>query len=108
VQPGNFAAKVQLPTYFSSVGIASCTFAVQVTFDCGINPVVRGWMRYQGAVYRSALRSLRRVDAYLPRLLRKRYKQLGQFKKVEACAYGAPIPRLFAERESTPTLRCSG
>jgi hypothetical protein len=27
---GKFAAKVQWPTYFSSVGVAGCTFAVHV------------------------------------------------------------------------------
>jgi hypothetical protein len=42
-----------------------------------INPVVRGWMQYYGAFHRSALLPLlRRINAYLMRWLRKKYKRL--------------------------------
>jgi RNA-directed DNA polymerase len=47
-----------------------------------INPVVRGWMRYYGAFYRSALYPLlARVNAYLMRWLRNKHKRLRGFKK---------------------------
>jgi RNA-directed DNA polymerase len=42
-----------------------------------INPIVRGWMNYYGAFYRSALdRLLRRINAYLVLWLQKKYKRL--------------------------------
>jgi RNA-directed DNA polymerase len=42
-----------------------------------INPVVRGWMQYFGAFYRSALYPLlARINAYLMRWSRKKYKRL--------------------------------
>lgn len=51
-----------------------------------INPIVRGWMNYYGAFYRSALyRLLQRINAYLVRWLRKKYKRLRGFKKARAC-----------------------
>ena len=44
-----------------------------------INPVVRGWIRYYGAFYRTALdRLLRRINAYLVRWLRRKYQRPGQ------------------------------
>lgn len=47
-----------------------------------INPVVRGWMQYYGAFYRSALYPLlARINAYLMRYLRKKFKRLRGFKK---------------------------
>ena len=47
-----------------------------------INPVVRGWMQYYGAFYRSALYPLlTRINAYLMRWLRKKYKRLRGRKK---------------------------
>jgi RNA-directed DNA polymerase len=64
-----------------------------------INPIVRGWMQYYGAFYRSALNSLlQRINAYLMRWIRKKYKRLRGFKKAKAaweratCRY----PRMFA------------
>lgn len=40
-----------------------------------INPIVRGWMQYYGAFYRSELLPpLRRISAYLMRWIRKKYK----------------------------------
>jgi group II intron reverse transcriptase/maturase len=51
-----------------------------------INPSVRGWMNYYGAFYRSALYPLlQRINAYLVRWLRKKYKRLRGFKKARAC-----------------------
>ena len=42
-----------------------------------VNPVVRGWMHYYGAFYRSALYPLLgRINAYLMRWLRNKYKRL--------------------------------
>jgi RNA-directed DNA polymerase len=50
-----------------------------------INPVVR-WMQYYGAFYRSALLPLlRRINAYLMRWIRKKYKRLAPAKKARAC-----------------------
>jgi hypothetical protein len=42
-----------------------------------INPRVRGWMNYYGAFYRSALHPLlARINAYLMRWVRKKYRRL--------------------------------
>ena len=39
-----------------------------------INPIVRDWMQYYGAFYRSAMYPLlSRINAYLMRLIRKKY-----------------------------------
>lgn len=41
-----------------------------------INPIVRGWMNYYGAFYRSALHGLlARINAYLLRWVRKKYRR---------------------------------
>jgi RNA-directed DNA polymerase len=41
-----------------------------------INPIVRGWMNYYGAFYRSALYGLlTRINAYLMRWVRKKYRR---------------------------------
>jgi RNA-directed DNA polymerase len=64
-----------------------------------INPVVRGWMQYYGAFYRSALLPLlRRINAYLMRWIRKKYKRLAPAKKARACweRLTTQYPRLFA------------
>jgi RNA-directed DNA polymerase len=51
-----------------------------------INPIVRGWIRYYGAFYRTALdRLLRRINAYLVRWLRRKYQRLRPTKKALAC-----------------------
>jgi RNA-directed DNA polymerase len=51
-----------------------------------INPIVRGWMQYYGAYYRSALYPLlQRINAYLVRWLRKKFKRLRALKKATAC-----------------------
>lgn len=42
-----------------------------------VNPIVRGWMNYYGAFYRSALTPfLQRINAYLMRWVRKKYRRL--------------------------------
>ena len=51
-----------------------------------INPIVRGWMQYYGAFYRTALYPLlQRINAYLVRWLRKKYRRLHGFRKARAC-----------------------
>ncbi|MFH9355358.1 group II intron reverse transcriptase/maturase [Kitasatospora sp. NPDC017646] len=50
-----------------------------------INPIVRGWMQYYGEFYRSALHPLlHRINAYLMRWIRTKYKRLRAFKKAHA------------------------
>jgi RNA-directed DNA polymerase len=64
-----------------------------------INPVVRGWMTYYGAFYRSALYSvLYRINTYLLRWLMKKYRDLRTWKKsVRALANAFQRqPRCFA------------
>jgi hypothetical protein len=47
-----------------------------------INPVVRGWMQYYAAFYRSALYPLlSRINAYLMRWIRKKYKAVAQHEE---------------------------
>src|SRR5699024_9234589 len=41
-----------------------------------INPIIRGWMAYYGAFYRSALYSLlARINGYLMRWIRRKYRR---------------------------------
>jgi hypothetical protein len=64
-----------------------------------INPIVRGWMRYYGSYYRTALDPLlARINAYLMRWIRRKYQRLRPFKKAEACwrRITRQQPRLFA------------
>lgn len=50
-----------------------------------INPIVRGWMQYYGAFYRTALHPLLlRINAYLMRFIRRKYRRLRPFKKAKA------------------------
>ena len=50
-----------------------------------INPVVRGWMQYYGAFYRSALYPfLQRINTYLMRWIRKKYKRFRRYRKAKA------------------------
>jgi RNA-directed DNA polymerase len=76
-----------------------------------INPVVRGWMQYYGAFYRSAmLPLLRRINSYLMRWLRKKYKRLRPPKAARACwkRVTAQYPRLFAHWAWVPYSWWSG
>jgi group II intron reverse transcriptase/maturase len=64
-----------------------------------INPIVAGWMQYYGAFYRSALLPLlARINSYLVRWIRKKYKRLQGKKKAMQCWRGATqrYPRMFA------------
>lgn len=64
-----------------------------------INPIVRGWMRCYGAFHRSVLRRLlARINTYLVRWLRKKFKRLKSFKKAEAAwqRVVSQYPRTFA------------
>jgi RNA-directed DNA polymerase len=72
-----------------------------------INPIVRGWMRYYGAFYRSALcQLLSRINAYLVRWIRKKYKRLRAEKKAIECWRGITerYPRLFAHWIWVPSV----
>lgn len=47
-----------------------------------INPIVRGWMQYYGAFYKTELYPLlRRINYYLMRWVRKKFRRLRTFKK---------------------------
>jgi RNA-directed DNA polymerase len=64
-----------------------------------INPIVRGWMTYYGRFYRTALNGLlQRINTYLVRWARRKYKRLRSYKKVRKWWDGltARQPRLFA------------
>ncbi len=64
-----------------------------------INPIVRGWMTYYGKFYRSGLYIvLRRINTYLVRWARRKFKWLRSFKKVKQWWNGLLHcqPRLFA------------
>jgi RNA-directed DNA polymerase len=64
-----------------------------------INPIVRGWMQYYGAFYRSALHPfLQRINTYLVRWIRKKYKRLKAYHKARACwqRITSQYPRLYA------------
>jgi RNA-directed DNA polymerase len=69
-----------------------------------INPIVRGWMNYYGAFYRTALHGLlHRINAYLVRWIRRKYKRLAGFKKAKACwkRIVSQYPRMFAHWQWT-------
>jgi group II intron reverse transcriptase/maturase len=64
-----------------------------------INPVVRGWMQFYGAFYRSELYPLlSRINSYLMRWIRSKYKRLRTIKRAAACwqRVTSQYPRLFA------------
>jgi len=72
-----------------------------------INPIVRGWMQYYGAFYRSAISALlSRINAYLMRWIRKKYKRLQAKKKAFRCWQGIVnrFPRLFAHWAWVPSV----
>jgi RNA-directed DNA polymerase len=72
-----------------------------------INPIVRGWMQYYGAFYRSALYPLLgRINAYLVRWIRNKYKRLRPVKKAIECWQGitARYPRMLAHWVWTPSV----
>lgn len=70
-----------------------------------INPIVAGWMNYYGRFYRSELHPLlRRINAYLVRWMRKKYKRLRTFKKAHAAwkRTTRQYPRFFAHWRWVP------
>ncbi len=72
-----------------------------------INPIVRGWMNYYGAFYRSALYPLlARINAYLMRWLRKKFKRLrGRKKAHEAWTTAVTTrPKFFAHWAWVPSV----
>jgi len=64
-----------------------------------INPIVRGWMNYYGAFYRSALYPLlARINAYLMRWVRNKYRRFrgrGEFQQAWS-RVTKQYPRFFA------------
>jgi hypothetical protein len=64
-------------------------FAVSLGSDLAglaawINPVVRGWMNYYGRFSRSQMyRLLQRINTYIVRWARNKYRRLGSFKKAK-------------------------
>jgi RNA-directed DNA polymerase len=72
-----------------------------------INPIVRGWMQYYGKFYRSKMYPLlSRINAYLVRWIRKKYKRLKAKKKAIRCWRGIVkrFPRMFAHWEWIPSV----
>ena len=72
-----------------------------------INPVVRGWMQYYGAFYRSALYPLlSRINTYLVRWIRKKYKRLRGARKARQCWQGITTryPLLYAHWKWVPSV----
>ncbi|WP_338672688.1 group II intron maturase-specific domain-containing protein [Streptomyces sp. SCSIO 30461] len=64
-----------------------------------INPAVRGWMQYFGRFYRSALNPLlMRINAYLVRWFRQKYKKLAALRKAlqKMWEIADRYPRMFA------------
>lgn len=73
-----------------------------------INPIVRGWTQYYGAFHRSAMYPLlARINAYLVRWIRNKYKRLRPVKKAIKCWQGitARYPRMLAHWAWTPWVR---
>lgn len=76
-----------------------------------INPIVRGWLQYYCRFYRSKLYALcKRINTYLMRWARKKYRRLHGFKKAHAWwkALGKRYPRLFAQWEYTRGFMATG
>jgi RNA-directed DNA polymerase len=72
-----------------------------------INPIVRGWMQYYGAFYRSALYPLlSRINAYLVRWIRTKYRRLRARRRSQECWNGiaARYPRMFAHWQWVSTV----
>ena len=72
-----------------------------------INPIIRGKMQYYGAFYRSEMYPfLQRVNAYLMRWFRKKYRRLKTLKKAKAAwqRITAQQPKLFAHWAWVPSF----
>lgn len=64
-----------------------------------LNPIVRGWMNYYGTFYRSEMYGLlRRINTYLMRWARRKYKRLRALKRAKRWWWGLVRrePTLFA------------
>ncbi|MCX4787258.1 group II intron reverse transcriptase/maturase [Streptomyces sp. NBC_01221] len=75
-----------------------------------INPIVAGWINYYGRFYRSALTPLlQRINAYLVRWIRKKYKRLAALRKAlgKMREIAKRYPRMFAHWKVT-TAASSG
>ncbi|MEV0495963.1 group II intron maturase-specific domain-containing protein [Streptomyces atratus] len=84
------------------------TFAQLARF---MNPIVRGWIQYYGAFYHSALRPfLQRINAYLLRWIRRKYKRLAGYRKARACLQGIMqrYPGMFAHWRLCRTIWGTG
>ncbi|ORC01941.1 group II intron reverse transcriptase/maturase, partial [Mycobacterium persicum] len=72
-----------------------------------INPIVRGWMNYYGAFFRSALHPLlARINAYLMRWVRnkyRRYRSRGAFQQAWQ-RVTTQYPRFLAHWQWTTTV----
>lgn len=68
------------------------------------NPVLRGWMRYYGRFYGSAMASVwKHMNAYLARWLMRKYKHLARHKTRARRALGrlaASMPQAFVHWEA--------
>ena len=72
-----------------------------------INPVVRGWMEYYGKFYRSKMYPLLlRINAYLVRWIRKKYKRLRAKRKAFRCMRGIVerFPCMFVHWKWVPSV----
>ncbi|MFD1662252.1 group II intron maturase-specific domain-containing protein [Streptomyces caeni] len=84
------------------------TFAQLARF---MNPIVRGWIQYYGAFYPSALRPfLQRINAYLLRWIRRKYKRLAGYRKARTCLQGITqrYPGMFAHWRLCRTIWGAG
>jgi len=64
-----------------------------------MNPIIRGWMNYFGKFYRTEMFGLlRRINTYLVRWARRKFKRLRAFKRAKRWWSGLlqRVPRLFA------------
>jgi RNA-directed DNA polymerase len=76
-----------------------------------VNQIVPGWLNYYGRYYRTALRPLlRRINAYILRWARKKYKRLRAFKRAMAWWTGVVQrdPNLFRHWPWTPIAWTTG
>jgi RNA-directed DNA polymerase len=76
-----------------------------------MNPIVRGWMQYYGRFYRTELHPLlKRINSYVMRWARKKYRRLHGFKKAKAWwdAVCDRYPRGFAHWAWTRGLMQTG
>jgi RNA-directed DNA polymerase len=72
-----------------------------------MNPVIRGWMNYYGRFYRTEMHALlRRINTYLMRWARRKFKRLRAFKRFKAWWHGLMRrePTLFAHWAWVPTF----